>query len=216
MQGGTTLTVSGQLLEGNYAGPGSTTNYETGNNAGFRPQYEGKVEWSGKTAGGSSYSFFVVGNYQKMNVTNVFGQPTPPQLENSYTSYNIILGASYAPGPFSISGELFSDKGQANELYDFIQVGDIKDHGGWVQAGYKLPDHWGVYAGYFYASPNSGDVAAWGGHYLKGQATSLSLDYDVGAFAWGVEWVHNIQQYLNGTESTIVANQLNLAAVYRF
>lgn len=218
LQGGSSLTFAGQLLEGNYAGPGSTTNYETGNNAGFRPQYEAKVDWSGKTAGGSSYSLFAVGNYQKNNVSAVFGAPTtvtPP--ETSYTSYMIIVGGHYGVGKFSLNGDVFTGKGEANELYNFVQVGDIKSHGGWVQAGYQLPDHWGVYAGYYLSDPNETDVATWGGHYLKGQATSVSLLYDVGAFAYGVEWMHNIQRYLNaGTQSTIVGNQLSVAAVFRF
>ncbi len=219
MGNGSHLSLSGQILEGNFPnGVQSTTNWETGGNAGFQPQYEGRVDWTGKTMGGTPYSLFIIGNYQKVHITGAFGLPlgyTPP--ENSFTSYNIIVGGSFNPGKFRLRGEIFTDKAQANELYDFIQVGDIKNHGGWIQAGYQLPAHWNVYAGYYYASPNSTDVQTWGGHYLKGQATSVSLNYDVGTFATGLEWIHNIQRYVNGgAESTIVANQINLAVVYRF
>lgn len=217
-KGSSTWSITGQIQQGNYAGPGSTTNYETAGNTGFRPQWEARVIYGSKTAGGTPWKAFVVGQYEQINLSGPFGIPAsgnPP--ENSYASYIVEAGGAYAPGKFVVKGNVQYGQGMANNLFDFIQSGAIKFHGGWVQAGYHFRPHWGIYAGYYYNDPTTSDVRAWGGHYLTGKATTVTLADDLGTYGVALEWMHNIQDYTNANvESTIVANQLTLSAIYRF
>lgn len=217
-KGSSTWSVTGQVQQGNSAGPGSTTNYETAGNTGFRPQWEARVIYGSKTAGGTPWSAFVVGQYERIDLGGPFGIPAagnPPAY--SYASYIVEAGGSYAPGKFVVKGNITYGQGMANNLFDFIQSGAIKFHGGWVQAGYHFRPHWGIYAGYYYNNPTASDVRAWGGHYLTGKAFTTTLAYDLGTYGVALEWMHNIQDYTNaGVDSTIIANQVTLSAIYRF
>ncbi len=216
--GSATWSVTGQIQQGSYGGPGATTNYETAGNTGFRPQWEARLIYRSKTAGGASWSAFVVGQYERINLGGPFGIfPAGNPPERSYASYIVEAGGAYAPGKFVVKGNVQYGQGMANNLFDFIQSGAIKFHGGWVQAGYHFRPHWGIYAGYYYNDPTASDVRAWGGHYLTGKAFTTTLAYDLGTYGVALEWMHNIQDYTNaGVDSTIIANQLTLSAIYRF
>lgn len=214
--GNSNLSVSGAVLEGTFAG--NVTNFETPGNTAFRPKWEGRIMYSSKTDG-TPWSVFFVGHYEQINLQPPYGLPPvlPHAPESSYSSYMVEAGASVSPGKFVIKGNLIYGQGMANDLFDFIQPGAIKFHGGWVQAGYHFWPHWGIYAGYYYNQPNASDVVAWEGNYLTGKATTVTLADDMGTFGWALEWMHNIQGYTHaGVESTIVGNQVTLSAIYRF
>lgn len=216
--GTSTVAVSGGIFEGNYSGPGSTTNYETAGNAGFKPQIEGRVIFSGKAVGGSAWSAFIMGHYQSINLNGPFGIPaagTPPKM--SYSSNLVEAGGSFTHGPFVLKGNFQSGQGMANNLFDYIQSGAIKFYGGWAQAGFHFQPDWAIYAAYYYNHPNTADVVVWGGHFLTGKAFTATLAYDLGSYGLALEWMHNNQRYTTGgVESTITGNQVTLSAIYRF
>lgn len=205
-------------FSGSWNGPGSTTNFDTAANVNFRPQIEARLhaqegDWLG----------FLVGHYSTLDLSGVGGNaPTP--ITNQFTSSAVELGTAWHPGAWSLLAEAYSGKGLGQVWGALTQFGDIREHGGYVQGGYKFTRNWGLYASYATGRPNAGDVTAWIGQgsngLLKNEQAALDLIFSQGPLSVGAEFLRSrLDSTAAATAPTVLTtfgNQLSLGATYSF
>jgi predicted porin len=132
------------------------------------------------------------------------------------------IGGQWKPGPWTFKGLAYAGNGLGEIFGAMSQFGDIKETGGFVQAGYSFTPNWSLYAFYAYSKPDSGDVITWMGNgstgLLRNRQTALSLQYTAGSYDLSAEWMHDkLDSTSNGTDrKTTTGNQFSLNALYRF
>lgn len=205
-------------FSGSWNGPGNNTNFDTAGNVDFRPQIEARLhaeegDWHG----------FVVGHYSTEDLSGVTGA-TPTPITSSITSSALEVGTGWHPGPWSLVAAVYTGKGLGQVFGALAQFGDISEHGGYLQGGYKFTPNWGLYASYATAHPNESDVINWIGNgasgLLKSQQYALDLIYTSGPFGVGAEWMHaSLDSTTAATApavTTTSGNQFSLSAIYHF
>lgn len=204
------------LFEGNWGGPGDNVNYLTAGNAGVRPQLEARLH-----VAGSDWLAYAAGHYSKVDLTGVDGKaPTP--IKSSVTSAGVEVGGSWHPGPWVFKGNIYTGRGLGELFGGLVQFGDIKETGGFLQAGYKFSPNWSTNIVYAYSKPDTNDVITWLGHgsvgRLKNRQTALNLQYGAGAYELGVQWMYDtLDSTTNGTNRISTSgNQLSFSALYHF
>ncbi len=203
-------------FEGNWSGPGDNVNYLTAGNAGFKPQLEARLHVQG-----GDWLAYAAGHYSKVDLTGVDGTaPTP--IKSSITSEGVELGGSWHPGAWMFKGNVYTGRGLGQLFGGLVQFGDIKEMGGFVQAGYQFTPNWSTNVVYGFSKPNTHDVITWLGHgsvgRLENRQTALNLIYSAGAYELGVQWMYDT---LDSTSDGInristSGNQLSLSGLYHF
>jgi len=204
------------VFEGSWNGPGSNINYQTAGSAGFRPQVEARLRVQDKT-----WLAYAVAHYSRADLRGVDGSaPTPVQASITSTGYE--LGGQWKPGPWTFKGLVYTGNGLGQIFGAFAQFGDIRERGGFLQAGYNFTPEWSVNAFYGISKPDRDDVVAWLGNgatgLLRNRQAALSLQYATGAYELGVEWMYDkLDSTADGTNRiTTSGNQLSLNALYHF
>lgn len=203
-------------FSGNWSGPGDNLNYQTAGNVGFSPQLEARLHVEDK-----DWLAYAVVHYSKIDLRGVTGtSPTP--ITPSFTSEAFVVGANWHPGNWMFKGSWYTGKGIGQLFGSLTQFGDIKDTGGFVQAGYSFTPHWSTDVFYAVGKPNKNDVIAWMGHgsagRLDNRQEAVSLNYTAGAYGFGLQWMNDkLQSTTNGTDRlTTTGNQLSLSGIYHF
>jgi hypothetical protein len=203
-------------FEGNWSGPGDNVNYLTAGNAGFRPQLEARLHVQG-----GDWLAYAAGHYSKVDLTGVDGTvPTP--IKSSITSEGVEVGGSWHPGPWMFKGNVYTGRGLGQLFGGLVQFGDIKETGGFLQAGYKFTPNWSTNIVYGYSKPNANDVITWLGHgsvgRLENRQTALNLQYSAGDYELGVQWMYDtLDSTSNGINRISTSgNQLSFSALYHF
>ncbi|MFA6232203.1 MAG: hypothetical protein WC617_18845 [Rhodanobacter sp.] len=203
-------------FEGTWSGPGNNLDYLTAGNAGFRPQVEAKLRVQDKT-----WVAFAAAHYSQIDLRGVNGTaPTP--VKPSVDSVGYEVGGQWKPGPWMFKGLVYSGKGMGQIFGAMAQFGDIKETGGFVQAGYSFTPNWSANAFYGISKPKTGDVIAWLGNgasgRLRNRQSALSLQYTSGPYDLGVEWIYDqLDSTTTGLDRTRTnGNQLSLNALYHF
>lgn len=206
-------------FEGSWNGPDgavNNTNYLTAGNAGFRPQLEARLHAQGK-----DWLAYAVAHYSEVNLKGVNGTaPTPVQPSVKSVGYE--LGGQWKPGPWVFRANAYTGKGLGEVFGDLSQFGDIKDTGGYAQAGYNFTPNWSLSAVYATSKLNRNDVVRWMGNgstgLLRGRQAGLNLDYAAGNYELGFEWMYGwLDTTTNGTNTkTTSGNQVSVSALYHF
>ncbi|MDO1529446.1 hypothetical protein QMK61_11455 [Fulvimonas sp. R45] len=206
-------------FEGSWNGPDgavNNTNYLTAGNAGFRPQVEARLHAQGK-----DWLAYAVAHYSRVDLRGVGGTaPTPVKSEVKSTAYE--LGGQWKPGPWVFRANAYTGRGIGQLFGDLSQFGDIKDTGGYLQAGYSFTPNWILNALYATSKLNRNDVIRWMGHgstgLLRSRQAGLNLEYAAGAYELGVEWLYGkLDTTSNGTDrKTTSGNQVSLSGLYHF
>ena len=206
-------------FEGSWNGPDgavNNTNYLTAGNAGFRPQLEARLHAQGK-----NWLAYAVAHYSEVDLRGVAGTaPTP--VQSSVKSVGYELGGQWKPGPWVFRANAYTGKGLGEVFGDLSQFGDIKDTGGYLQAGYNFTPNWSLNALYATSKLDRDDVVRWMGNgatgLLRGRQTGLNLDYAAGNYELGLEWLYGwIDSTTNGTNTkTSSGNQVSVSALYHF
>ncbi|HEV2681773.1 MAG TPA: hypothetical protein VGV14_14810 [Rhodanobacter sp.] len=206
-------------FEGSWNGPdgaANNTNYKTAGNAGFRPQLEARLHVQDK-----NWLAYFAAHYSRVDLRGVGGTaPTPIQSNVDSVGYEV--GGQWKPGPWTLKGLVYAGNGLGEIFGAMSQFGDIKETGGFVQAGYSFTPSWSLYAFYAYSKPNADDVITWLGKgstgLLRNRQSALSLQYTAGAYDLSVEWMHDkLDSTSNGVDrKTTGGNQLSLNALYHF
>ncbi|MBD8898760.1 hypothetical protein [Rhodanobacter sp. DHG33] len=206
-------------FEGSWNGPDgavNNTNYLTAGNAGFRPQVEARlhvqgVDWLG----------YAVAHYSTVDLRGVSGTVATP-VQSSVKSVGYEVGGQWKPGPWVFRANAYTGKGLGQVFGDLSQFGDIKDTGGYVQAGYNFTKNWNLSAIYATSKPNKDDVIRWMGNgatgLLRSRQTGMNLTYAAGSYELGIEWLYGwLDSTTNGIDTkTTSGNQLSLSALYHF
>ncbi|KRF01165.1 hypothetical protein ASG87_12195 [Frateuria sp. Soil773] len=206
-------------FDGSWSGPDgavNNTNYKTAGNAGFRPQVEARLRVQDKT-----WVAYLVGHYSEIDLRGVDGT-APVPIKDSIKSVGYELGGQWKPGPWMFKGLVYSGNGLGQIFGGLSQFGDIKETGGFVQAGYSFTPNWSLNAFYAMSKPKEGDVVRWLGNgssgLLKNRQAALSLQYAAGAYELGVEWMYDkLDSTTNGeNRRTTSGNQVSLSGLYKF
>ncbi|MGH8157969.1 MAG: hypothetical protein ACREPQ_07605 [Rhodanobacter sp.] len=207
------------VFQGSWNGPDAAvnnTNYLTAGNVGFRPQIEARLHVQDK-----DWLAYAVAHYSEVDLRGVSGTaPTPVQSTVKSVGYEV--GGQWKPGPWVFKGLVYTGKGLGEIFGDMSQFGDIKDTGGYLQAGYNFTQHWSAYAFYSMSKPNTDDVIRWMGNgatgLLRNRQSALSLQYAAGAYELGVEWIYDkLDSTSNGiNRKTSSGNQVSVSALYHF
>lgn len=200
-------------FSGNWSGPGSTVNYMTAGNAGFRPQVEARLNVAGK-----DWVAYAVAHYASIDLSGVEGTTVTP-IKSSIQSNAFALGGTYKPGPWTLKGFAYTGKGLGQNFGALSQFGDISETGGYAQVGYSFTKNWSVNAIYSMDKPDKQDVIAWGGTLLRNRQTALNLIYANGPYKFGLEAMHDSLDRTadkGATTDTISGNQVSVSAQYTF
>ncbi|TAL82381.1 MAG: hypothetical protein EPN74_17475 [Rhodanobacter sp.] len=203
-------------FSGNWDGPGNNVNFQTAGNVGFNPQLEARLHVQGK-----DWLAYAAVHYSKIDLRGV-GGTTPTPITPSFTSEAVVVGANWHPGAWMFKGSWYTGKGIGQLFGSLTQFGDIKDTGGFVQAGYSFTPHWSTDAFYAVGKPNNKDVIAWMGHgsagRLDNREVAVSLNYTAGAYGFGLQWMNDkLKSTTNGIDrQTTTGNQLSLSGIYHF
>jgi hypothetical protein len=206
-------------FDGSWNGPNaatSNTNWLTGANAGFRPQVEARLRVQDKT-----WLAYLVAHYSEVNLKGVGNQAIAP-VQDKVHSVGYEIGGQWKPGPWTFKGLAYSGKGLGEIFGDLSQFGDIKEAGGFIQAGYNFTPNWSANAFYGMSKPDKGDVIDWLGNgatgLLKSRQAALSLQYAAGAYELGIEWMYDkLDSTSNGVNHrTTDGNQISLSGEYKF
>ena len=203
-------------FQGQWNGPGNNVNYQTAGNAGFKPQLEARLHVQDK-----DWLAYAVVHYSQVNLSGVGGTaPTPIASKINTEAFEV--GGSWHPGPWLFHGNLYSGKGMGQLFATMAQFGNIKETGGWLQAGYSFTPHWSANAFYGFSKSNTKDVIAWLGRgsvgRLKNRQTALNLQYSAGAYDIGIEWMYDtLDSTTTGLDRKRTSgNQVSLSALYHF
>jgi hypothetical protein len=204
-------------FEGTWNGPGSTINYLTAGNAGFRPQIEAKLHVEQP----NEWMVFLAAHYSEINLAGVGGtEPTP--IKRSFDSTGVELGGRWTPGKWVFRAVGYNGQGLGEIFGNLSQFGDIKETGGYTSVGYKFTPSWSANAFYAIAKPDTGDVIRWMGQgatgLLKNHQVALNGQYTIGDYAFGLEWIHSVLYSTTNRVNRISTggNQYNLSAYYKF
>lgn len=206
-------------FEGSWNGPDgavNNTNYLTAGNAGFRPQVEARLHAQGK-----NWLAYAVAHYSTVDLRGVNGTAATP-VRSSVKSVGYEVGGQWKPGPWVFRANAYTGKGLGQVFGDLSQFGDIKDTGGYLQAGYNFTSNWNLSAIYAASKPDKDDVIRWVGNgatgLLRSRQTGMDLTYAAGNYELGVEWLYGwLDSTTNGIDTkTTSGNQVSLSALYHF
>ena len=198
-------------FSGNWSGPGDNLNYLTAGNVGFSPQLEARLHVEDK-----DWLAYAVVHYSKIDLRGV-GGTTPTPITSSFNSEALVVGANWHPGAWMFKGSWYTGRGIGQLFGALTQFGDIKDTGGFVQAGYSFTPNWSANAFYAVGKPNQNDVIRWGGNRLDNRQMAVNLNYTAGPYGFGVQWMNDkLKSTSKGVQSTTTGNQLSVSAIYHF
>lgn len=206
-------------FEGSWSGPDgavNNTNYLTAGNADFRPQIEARLHVQDK-----DWLAYFAAHYSQVDLRGV-GNTAEAPIQAKVKSVGYELGGSWKPGPWMFKALAYSGSGLGEIFGDLSQFGDIKDTGGFVQAGYNFTPHWSSNVFYGMSKPNANDVIRWMGNgstgLLKSRQSAINLEYASGSYELALEWIYaQLDSTTNGVNrKSTDGNQVNVSAMYHF
>ncbi len=204
------------VFEGSWSGPGNNVDYLTAGSPGFRPQLEARLHVQDKT-----WLAYVAAKYSQIDLRGVGGIAATP-VKDKFNSIGYELGGQWKPGPFTFKGLIYSGRALGEIFGGLVQFGDIRETGGYVQAGYSFTPNWSINAFYSVSKPDTKDVIAWRNNgavgRLENHQSALSLQYTSGAYDLGVEWMHDkLDSTSDGMNRlSTEGNQISVSALYHF
>lgn len=195
-----TWSSPGNLVDSGSAGPASTL-----------PQIEGRFDWSGKSGSGAAWSTYVVGHWDKKDLSGAGAKAA----NDSLTGYAGEVGAKVTSGPFMLQGNAYTGKAIGQQFGQISQFGDIKSWGAWGQAGYNFNKRWSGNLFYGVEKPNKSDVLAAKATRVKNEMGVASLIYNVGPYGFSLEWLHD-KLTTGATEVNTTGDQMAASVIFKF
>jgi hypothetical protein len=182
----TALQLQLAAMRGSWEQPGGATPGAQRSRETAFPQLEGRLDASGRTAGGMQWGAFVAGHYDQKDVPG-------PGLEDETLSGTAVIGGLRAtPGRFTVHGTGYSGRAIGQIRGNLLQVGDIGGYGAWAQAGYALSTRWSTWLFFGFDDPDDDDVRreVAGNARLRNEKLATMLRFSEGPFAVGLEWLN--------------------------
>ena len=191
------------------------------------PAVEGRVKFTSEHVMG-----FLAAHYNRVEGTHA-GDLVAPPMPLPTRNWDVVagvLGFRLNVVGFSLLANAYIGKNLGPLLGDLLQfpiTNDIREWGGWVQAGYTILPGFSVWAIGGTSRPSASDTAAAGGGRLSSSVIGGMVRYQTGGFTFGPEISHVISQDIgaNGRpmaagpgapNGTINVNQYMLSGMYFF
>jgi len=176
------------VMEGNWNGPESTTDFQTAGNAAI-PQLELRYNVGGKIGEATTWSGYVVGHYDQKDLSGA-GASAP---NDKLTGSAVEIGAKFQVGCVLIQGNAYTGHAIGEQFATINQFGKIQSDGGWAQVGWDFTPHWGVYGFWGMDDPKDSDaLAAFGdAARLRNIMYAGMLRWRSGPFSVGLEYLHS-------------------------
>jgi hypothetical protein len=170
---------------------GNVLDHQSAGEASSVPQLEARLDFSGKTAAGMSWGAYVVGHYDRKDLTGVGIEGDDDHLNGTA----IGAGARIAPGPLTLHGGGYWGRAIGQQFGNLLQFGDLAGWGGWAQAGYAFHPNWSAWLFAGLDDVNDDDVRsellqAPGDARTKNDLFSAMLRYNNGPYGVALEWLH--------------------------
>lgn len=175
------------------------------------PQVEARFDYSK-----ANWAGYIVGHVDQKDIAG-------PDL----TSRVLEVGVSTTRGDLAIAANGHYGKAMGHQFAQIVQFGDIKGWGAWAQLGYTLNPRWSIWGFFGTERPDSTNLANNAVTDANGAAIAVAarrfsswlvvpmIRYRSGAYALGLEWLHNETQVGPGTKVRS-GNQVALSARYDF
>ncbi|MGE5803116.1 MAG: hypothetical protein ACM358_12765 [Gemmatimonadota bacterium] len=177
------------------------------------PQVEARFDYSK-----ASWAGYIVGHIDQKDIAG-------PDL----TSRAIEVGVSTTRGDLAIAANGHYGNAMGHQFAQIVQFGDIQGWGAWTQLGYTLNPKWSVWGFVGTERPDEADITNNAVTDANGAAIALDarrfkswlvvpmIRYKSGAYALGLEWLHNeVQVGPAANNKYRSGNQVALSARYDF
>jgi hypothetical protein len=177
------------------------------------PQVEARFDYSK-----ASWAGYIVGHVDQKDIAG-------PDL----TSRALEVGFSTTRGDLAIAANGHYGKAMGHQFAQIVQFGDIKGWGAWGQVGYTVNPRWSVWGFVGTERPDEADITNNAVTDASGAAIAVAarrfkswlavpmIRYKSGAYALGLEWLHNETQIGPSANNKYRSgNQVALSARYDF
>lgn len=199
-----------------------------GETSGF-PQLQGRIDLSGRTAGGLQWGAYAVAHYDQKDL-RPYGADAPGEKLDG-TAF--AAGLRLVPGPLTLHGSAYTGTAVGQHLAHITQFGDISGWGAWGQAGYAINPSWSAWFFYGIDNPDTDDVRATLPEPTQAlprregrrqnQLLTAMLRYTSGPYQLGFEWLRAETDWtarvlgVPGFEDdSRTGNQFSFSIVYSF
>lgn len=175
------------VQSGSWNAPGSTIDFGTAGNATW-PQFELRFNLGG-AAGPGTWSGYVVGHVDQKDLSG----PGVSASNDRLTGSAVEVGAKFQLGPVLLQGNGYTGRSIGQQFGAIAQFGKIQSKGGWVQLGFDVTKHWGIFGFWGIDDPRDSDVLA----AIKKDARLKNIMYVAllrwksGPFSLGLEYMHS-------------------------
>ncbi|GAO02484.1 hypothetical protein [Anaeromyxobacter sp. PSR-1] len=173
------------------------------------PQVEARAMLSGKPAGGVAYSAFLVGHYDRKDLSGV-GATAP---EDGVDGWAAELGGKVSAGPLQLAANGWTGRAVGQLFGAIVQFGDIQGWGAWAQAGWSFTDTVSAHLFAGMDDPDDADVREAGATRLRNVSIGALAKYCEGPYTLGLEYYRYETKAIGGTRT---ADQGSLTAMYAF
>jgi hypothetical protein len=199
------------LFRGSWSGPGNNLNSGSAGPASATPQVEIRGDFSGKTDNGGSWGAYVVGHYDKKDLSGVNAVAPNDELDGTAVEF----GAKYSKDAFSIQGNAYQGTAIGQQFGQITQFGDISSWGGWIQGSYQFNKNWSGHLFYGMEDADEADVLAAGASRVENTQIAASTQFKAGPYVLGIEWLHDT--LTTGAANTETeGDQISLSVWYKF
>ena len=177
------------------------------------PQVEARFDYST-----TRWAGYIVGHIDQKDIAG-------PDL----TSNAVEVGLSTTRGDLSIAANGHVGKAMGHQFAQIVQFGDIKGWGAWAQLGYTLNPKWSLWGFFGTERPDKTNLTNNAVTEFDGTAIAVAdrrfsswlavpmIRYKVGAYALGLEWLHNETQVGPDANNKFRSgNQVAFSARYDF
>lgn len=209
-------TVQLALLRGSWSGPGEVLEQQSAGETSRVPQLEARID----LARGERWSWYAAAHYDHKDLSG-YGPDTAGLGTLDGTA--LTTGAKLRVGALTVHGNGYTGRAVGQHLGALAQYGDIRSHGGWVQAGWNFTPALSAWALLGAEDPNDGDVlnAVSGDARLHNTLSAAALQYTVGDYTAGVQWLQARTTWGRREDDALErwdrrAGQLSFSIIYRF
>jgi hypothetical protein len=196
------------------------------------PAIQARLAWTG----GTKYSAYIGGHWNRVDRSGM-GVADSSYPRGAFSTLDVLAGVAGAKGvfgPMTLAAAGYIGKNAAPLIASInggsftAGLGDVREMGGWAQAGWNFTKELSLWGLVTYAKANDADAVP-GSGYTATRSNNYSglLQYRDGGYAVGLEYTHFRTTYNVGTTAANVAlglnpgnvqevNQLALTGIYYF
>lgn len=201
--------VDAALFSGSWNEPGTSPDFLNPGSLGF-PQFELRLNMLSKNS-----NLYIVGHLDRKDLSKI-----DTSINSNLNGMALEIGGKTKISGFMVQGNFYLGQNIGHQFGSITQLPtikqDLRSFGGWIQLGYELTPHWGVYGFYGFEKVDKDQaLKAFSNPRTKHQLINMMLKYTAEPFSFGVEFLNSkLIQGSNDTEFD--GNQISASALYKF